>query len=199
MGAEIGNRKRKKLRDFITEANLVHNHKYDYSDFIYKNAHTKGIVICHMEGHGPWRVTPNDHLTRGGTGCPTCGYLKSGIYGITAFRKYPEYANEYNKLYYVAIDVEDYRKFGISIDTYSRDKSGKVRFSKIIHYRSTTRACAWVVEQHLLIKSSFAKLDLFPEKLREWKGRNEVRKNVFIDDEVVEMMDSLLDEAEDIG
>ena len=142
--------------------------------------HTKGIVICPIEGHGPWPVTPNDHLTRGGTGCPTCGYLKSGLHGITAFRKDPEYANEYNELYYVAIDVEDYRKFGISIDTYSKDNgSGKVRYIQIIYCRPTTRACAWVVEQHLLIKSSFAKLDLFPEKLRKWNGRNEVRKNVF--------------------
>ena len=196
MAEEGGNQRRKALDDFLVEARELHGDKYDYSEFVYTNALTKSIVICPI--HGPWQVSANSHLTRGGTGCPKCGDLKSGMYGLTAYRENPEFADEYNELYFVSIG--EFRKFGIAKDTEKRHMGGgSIRYDEVFYVRGTTRACAWCVEQHLLLQSEFAKLEDFPPELKKWPGRYEIRKNVFNTDETIEMMDSLLDEAEEIG
>lgn len=59
---------RKSLGEFIEESNEIHNKKYDYSKFKYKNAKTKGLIICPI--HGEFSQCPNDHLN--GKGCPKC-------------------------------------------------------------------------------------------------------------------------------
>ena len=53
---------------FIEKANLVHNHKYDYSKTNYINYRTKVCIIC--PEHGEFWQVPNTHLF--GAGCPTC-------------------------------------------------------------------------------------------------------------------------------
>ena len=58
----------KTLEQFIMEANLVHNNFYLYHKFIYKNSHTKGIIVCPL--HGDFPMTPDNHLHH--QGCPSC-------------------------------------------------------------------------------------------------------------------------------
>lgn len=53
---------------FIEKAQKVHNNKYDYSKFVYIDAHTKGIIIC--PEHGEFEQNANNHLS--GKGCPKC-------------------------------------------------------------------------------------------------------------------------------
>lgn len=53
---------------FIEKANIVHNHKYDYSKTNYINYRTKVCIIC--PEHGEFWQVPNTHLF--GAGCPTC-------------------------------------------------------------------------------------------------------------------------------
>lgn len=60
--------KRKTTEQFIEEANIIHENKYDYSKTIYKTAKTKVIIICPI--HGDFEQTPNAHLN--GQGCPKC-------------------------------------------------------------------------------------------------------------------------------
>lgn len=62
----------KTLEQFIEEANLIHNFKYDYSKFEYVNSNTKGIVICPI--HGEFEVNPGNHLS--GKNCPQCALEK---------------------------------------------------------------------------------------------------------------------------
>lgn len=59
---------RKPIQKFITEANEIHNKKYDYSKVEYKNMETKICIICPK--HGEFWQTPACHL--GGYGCPIC-------------------------------------------------------------------------------------------------------------------------------
>jgi very-short-patch-repair endonuclease len=54
---------------FIKDANIIHNNKYNYSNFIYTNAKTKSIISCII--HGDFLQSPNDHLCN--HGCPKCG------------------------------------------------------------------------------------------------------------------------------
>ena len=56
------------IDDFIINANIKHNNKYDYSKINYINARTKIIIIC--KKHGEYEQTPDSHLR--GCGCPFC-------------------------------------------------------------------------------------------------------------------------------
>lgn len=60
--------KRRSLDDFIKEANIVHNFKYNYSESEYINSYTNITVIC--ETHGSFLQTPVSHLR--GSDCPKC-------------------------------------------------------------------------------------------------------------------------------
>jgi very-short-patch-repair endonuclease len=56
------------IDDFIKNANIKHNNKYDYSKINYINARTKITIIC--EKHGEFEQQPDSHLR--GSGCPYC-------------------------------------------------------------------------------------------------------------------------------
>lgn len=57
---------------FIINANIKHNHRYDYTLVNYKNFYTKVNIIC--KSHGLFGQTPANHIN--GHGCPTCVGLK---------------------------------------------------------------------------------------------------------------------------
>jgi len=56
-------------QEFIFQANKVHSNKYNYSDVVYINAHTKVKIGC--EKHGPFFQLPNNHTSHK-QGCPVC-------------------------------------------------------------------------------------------------------------------------------
>ena len=66
---------KKNTNDFIKEAKLIHQNKYNYSKVEYVNAQTKVCIIC--PEHGEFWQTPHKHLS--GQGCPKCGVIKSHI------------------------------------------------------------------------------------------------------------------------
>src|SRR6056300_28455 len=53
----------------VEKFNNIHNYKYDYSKFIYKNNITKIHIICPK--HGGFNQTTKNH--KKGKGCPKCG------------------------------------------------------------------------------------------------------------------------------
>ena len=59
----------KTTAQFIEEATLLHDGKYDYSKTIYKHSQQKVIIICPI--HGECEQTPSAHLSNGG--CKKCG------------------------------------------------------------------------------------------------------------------------------
>lgn len=68
----IGDLKRKNIESFISEAEEIHNKKYNYSKVEYVNSDTKVCVIC--PEHGEFWQSPKKHLY--GQGCPKCGLKK---------------------------------------------------------------------------------------------------------------------------
>lgn len=60
--------KRKSNDEFIREAQLIHDNRYDYSKVEYVNNKTKVCIIC--PDHGEFWQIPSDHLN--GKGCPQC-------------------------------------------------------------------------------------------------------------------------------
>lgn len=65
---KLHNDRRKDFKQFIKEANIVHNNKYSYDKFNYVNNKIKGIIICPK--HGQFEQSPDNHLR--GKGCPHC-------------------------------------------------------------------------------------------------------------------------------
>jgi len=57
-----------KTKNFIKEANKVHNSKYVYNEVVYKNSKTKVQIIC--KKHGSFHQSPEGHLS--GKGCSKC-------------------------------------------------------------------------------------------------------------------------------
>lgn len=62
----------KTTSEFITEATIKHNNKYDYSLSKYINSKTKLTIICPT--HGEFQQSPNSHLR--GQGCSSCSNTK---------------------------------------------------------------------------------------------------------------------------
>jgi hypothetical protein len=69
----------KSTGEFIKEATIIHNNKYNYSKVKYNGVINDVIIICPELDefgniHGEFSQTPSNHLK--GEGCPPCGYSK---------------------------------------------------------------------------------------------------------------------------
>ena len=61
--------KRRTTKEFVEEANRVHNGKYTYEHTVYKNSNSKVIVTCPI--HGDFEVAPSHHI-HSKSGCRKC-------------------------------------------------------------------------------------------------------------------------------
>lgn len=57
--------------EFIAKAIQIHGDKYDYSQVVYINSHTKVKIICPI--HGVFKQRPSNHIGKHGYGCRKCG------------------------------------------------------------------------------------------------------------------------------
>lgn len=62
---------KRNIKEFIEEASILHNNKYDYSKVNFIDTHTKVCIIC--PEHGEFWQTPHMHLGMRHQGCPKCG------------------------------------------------------------------------------------------------------------------------------
>lgn len=69
----IKNKLSKNTLEFIKQASVIHNNKYDYSEVIYSNSFDKIVIIC--KKHGMFLQQPVKHLC--GQGCPKCNHIVS--------------------------------------------------------------------------------------------------------------------------
>jgi hypothetical protein len=63
---------KKTINQFISEANLVHDYRYNYDKSEYVSNQTKTIITCPI--HGDFSQRPLSHLQ--GNGCPNCNESK---------------------------------------------------------------------------------------------------------------------------
>lgn len=63
---------KRSLIEFISEANKVHNNRYQYTDTTFKKMKDKVQIFCSV--HGLFDQRPSDHLN--GQGCPRCKFDK---------------------------------------------------------------------------------------------------------------------------
>ncbi|MFM2394322.1 MAG: hypothetical protein RLZZ546_2304 [Bacteroidota bacterium] len=60
----------KKLEKFLEKANKIHNGLYSYDNVLYINCKEKVSITC--KTRGDFLQTPDNHISRGSRGCPTC-------------------------------------------------------------------------------------------------------------------------------
>ena len=68
--AKISNQFKKPFTSFLREANDIHNNKYIYDKFEYKNSRCKSIITCPI--HGDFLQCADKHIVSK-QGCPKCG------------------------------------------------------------------------------------------------------------------------------
>jgi hypothetical protein len=97
-------KKSKTTKNFINQANVVHNNFYDYSLTKYKNYLTKVKIICPI--HGEFDEQPQEHIS--GSGCKKCGIEKTKAFTVLGIDKFIEKSNkihnnkfDYSKVNYI--------------------------------------------------------------------------------------------------
>lgn len=55
---------------FILKAKEVHGDKYNYDKVKYVNAKTPVTIVCLI--HGDFEITPDNHVSKQGSGCQKC-------------------------------------------------------------------------------------------------------------------------------
>jgi very-short-patch-repair endonuclease len=72
---------KKTFDQFQDKANIVHNFRYTYNNFVYVNTTTKGFITCPI--HGDFEQTPSQHIL--GHRCPKCRFYSKGEARIREF------------------------------------------------------------------------------------------------------------------
>lgn len=111
---------------FRFKANLKHDHKYEYPDFIYKNGKQKIDIICPI--HGLFNQSIETHLY--GNGCQKC---KADLSSFSKKDWIEKYKNKICTFYIIELsnDVETFIKIGIT----SKSTKSRYRYLKNLDYK----------------------------------------------------------------
>jgi len=86
-----------KTSKFISQANKVHDSKYDYSKSLYIDARSKVAIQCPI--HGEFLQLPRKHLS--GQQCPTCAVKGANNYRRLTYEQFIHRANQIHGTRYV--------------------------------------------------------------------------------------------------
>lgn len=124
----------KTLEQFISESNIKHNFKYDYSKTIYKRNSIKVIIICPI--HKEFEQIPANHLA--GSGCQKCGFISSAKIQTLSTEKFIQKAIEIHKdKYDYSETIYIHHKPKIII----RCKNCNTKFKQSPHHHLEGRGC----------------------------------------------------------
>lgn len=147
------NQKRKSAEEFISQAKLAHNDKYDYSLVDYVNNYTPVKIICPI--HGIFEQKPYHHLNDK-RGCPICKESQ-GEKAIASFLIKSNY--QPNKDFF---RNQKFKELGeLSYDFYLPKENLLIEYNGRQHYESIEK---WGGEERLkkqkerdLLKADYAK------------------------------------------
>lgn len=87
-----------------TKAELIHNHKYDYSKVVYVDVYTKVEILCPI--HGAFWQSPKIHLYSKG-GCKQCANARiTGIFDVETAHQIHKGKYDYSKVVYKNVDTK---------------------------------------------------------------------------------------------
>ena len=137
--------KTKSTEQFIEEAKLVHNNKYDYSKVNYVSARENVVIICKEEGHGEFLQTPDNHLN--GKGCPICAKAKREN---TMLERYgTKYANS-SPIIQAKTKENNLSKYGVDHPMKLKENVDKAKTTNLQKYGTE-----WPLQSDLIVKKMF--------------------------------------------
>lgn len=74
---------KKELQQFITQSQMIHGDKYDYSLCEYNGCHTLVTIICPT--HGKFELLPSQHNTKKAVGCQQCSITSKHRHNFETF------------------------------------------------------------------------------------------------------------------
>ena len=172
---------------FISDSQLLHGNRYDYSHVQYKNSYTKVEIICRV--HGPFWKTPMGHLRGCGcNGCPKeepvsrtcnqCGvekpidaFHRKGKYRVYVCKECTHGHVEYKVCRKCCVEknVSEFGKTEDSRDGY-RYYCNKCRKAERLINRDTINAQRRILRQQNLEEEREKAMGYY------WKNHDEVRK-----------------------
>jgi hypothetical protein len=115
---------RKSLRQFINEANSIHDFRYSYDKSEYITNQTKLVITCPV--HGDFQQRPLSHLQ--GNGCPNCSESKGE-------KQIAKYLDKNNISYFRQHKFDDCKSiFTLPFDFYIPSKRTIIEFDGKQHY-----------------------------------------------------------------
>jgi len=154
----------KQYNNFITNANNIHNYKYDYSLVKYKNAITPIIIIC--PEHGNFLQLPRTHINNK-SGCKKCadiirGYNKSNKTKQNMFKTLNKIHNnyyDYSKFFYINNydkSIIICPKHGEFLQSYNNHHSGKGcdKCANITRKNKTTKSINVFIKEASLLHNN---------------------------------------------
>lgn len=140
----------RRYQEWLKQVQGVHRDKYDYSNVIYKDQHTRVSIKC--PNHGPFWQTPADHKAGG---CIECAIDElKGRYTKQYFNKNPEEKEIPAFLYYLKFEFgsDHFFKIGITKATIKSRFSAATAMGlsyEILGIKETTLFSAFSLEQEL--------------------------------------------------
>ena len=138
-------------REFIEEANKIHNNKYVYDKTEYVHSHTKVIVTCPI--HGDFEILATNHLC--GDGCPLCS--KSPRYNTERW-KIKAREKHGDKYDYSQTDYVD-NNTKVCVICHKKDKYGNEhgKFWQMPTSHLMGRGCPKCAQKYTLTREEFIK------------------------------------------
>ena len=159
--------KDEKTKTFIRKALRKHGNRYDYSNVVYIKATINVEIICRVEGHKPFSMTPNNHLR--GENCKQCGYEKLANERKLTFDEFVKNSNrthgigryDYSKVVYVNNNVE------VIIICHNHDEP--YEFKQKPKHHMNGHGCKKCADEKLAIEK-LKSIDLFIKEANEVHG-----------------------------
>ena len=119
--------------DFIKNANIIHNNKYEYSKMNYINARIKIVVTCKI--HGNFEQQPDSHLR--GCGCPYC-VNKTEFILYEYLQKLYEITKQFKKDWCKNNDTNKYLPFDFCIEELKiiLELDGRQHFEQVMNWKT---------------------------------------------------------------
>ena len=158
-----GTKKRKTLENFINEANLIHNNKYDYSVSEYDSARLKVKIIC--PEHGVFEQQADSHLR--GCGCPKCSFL---------YTKKEQEIKDFLKTLNVNIIENDKSILnGLELDIFLPDHNIAIEFDGLYWHNEIYKTSNFHLNKtELALKKGITLIHIFED---EWDFKQDIVKS----------------------
>lgn len=129
------------LEKFIADSIAAAGENLDHSEVVYKNNKTNVTLICKIDGHGHFNMSPNNR--RRGQGCPKCGKIAMALKQTKTTEQFVAQCKQLAKSENLCFDNTVYKGDKYKVSVRCKDHGPfDVIASNFIHQNSGCPVCA---------------------------------------------------------